>query len=78
MHNELYAAWIRGREPVLVAIVACANSVVYVLVAVVLAQVAGVAPVIASGIAYVAAIILAFVGNSIFTCVSALIVAKHH
>jgi putative flippase GtrA len=67
MRNELNAAWLRGREPVLFAVVAGANSVVYVLVAIVLAQVVGVAPVIASGIAYGAAIIVAFLGNSIFT-----------
>jgi len=67
MRNALYAAWIRWREPVLFAVVACANTAVYIIVAVVLAQVVGIAPVMASGTAYVAAIVVAFLGNSIFT-----------
>ena len=67
IYERLWASRPSWREAILFSLVGAANTATYILAAVLLAYVAGMRTVIASSLAYVLAVAVAFLGNAIFT-----------
>ena len=65
--EKLRTAWPLSREAILFALIALANTAAYVVVAMLLIYWGGMPAFLASGIAYVVAVIVSFLGNALFT-----------